>query len=66
MKKKLNVAISLFILIASACQQDSFLDDKQRQGINASNLSNYECDINVSLATAKYTAELMSHSKVKS
>lgn len=66
MKKNLNVAISLFILIASACQQDSFLDDKQRQGTNASNLTNYECDINVSLATAKYTAELMSHSKVKS
>jgi putative pyrogenic exotoxin B len=66
MKTTLTATIGLLILVASACQQDSFLDSNQEQGNNNATPSHYVPNLNVSFESAKYAANLLSHSAVKS
>lgn len=66
MKTTFTTIVGLFILVASACQQDSFLDENQEQNNNNAIPRHYVPNLNVSFETAKYAANLLSHSTVKS
>ena len=66
MKTRFTTIVGLLILVASACQQESFLDGNQEQENKNTAFSHYVPNLNVNLETAKYTANLLSHSAVKS
>lgn len=66
MKTRFTTIVGLLILVGSACQQDSFLDANQEQENDNTAFNHYVPNLNINLETAKYTADLLSHSPVKS
>ena len=65
MKTRFTTIVGLLILVGSACQQDSFLDGNQEQENDKTAFNHYVPNLNINLETAKYTADLLSHSPVK-
>ena len=65
MKTRFTTIVGLLILVGSACQQDSFLDGNQEQENDNTAFNHYVPNLNINLETAKYTADLLSHSPVK-
>ena len=65
MKTRFTTIVGLLILVGSACQQDSFLDGNQEQENDKTAFNHYVPNLNINLETAKYPADLLSHSPVK-